>query len=61
MSDGLTIRPAVTAVLAHRKASSGCCDAPLAPGPEPETFTCRGCGQPCQRILGEPEEVIARG
>lgn len=62
MADGLTVRPEVTAVLAHRKASSDCHGAPLrAAEVPPEGFECARCGQPCRRVLAEAEEVIARG
>lgn len=61
MGDQLVVQPVLTAVLEHRKASSGCCGAKLAPGPEPGTFTCRGCGKPCERVLGDPVEVTAHG
>lgn len=61
MPDELTVRPVITATLAHQKASSSCHGAKLNPGAEPETFTCRECGQPCERVMGEPEEVTAHG
>lgn len=61
MSDALEIRPVLTATLAHRAAASACCGAKLGPGPEAGTFACRGCGQPCERVLSEPREVTARG
>jgi hypothetical protein len=57
----LVIKPEFTVTLAHRSASSGCCAAKLNPGPEPGTFTCRACGQPCERVLSGPEEVTAHG
>ena len=55
----LVVRPEVTLTFEHRKASSACCGALLDPGPEPETFLCRECGQPCERVLGDPVEVTA--
>lgn len=64
--DELVVRPVLTAVLAHRKASSSCCAAPLniarpaADGGEPD-WLCTACGQPCQRVLGDPVEVTAHG
>lgn len=61
MADCLSVQPQFTAVLAHRKASSGCCGAPLNLGGEPGTFTCQECGQPCVRVLSDPAEVTARG
>jgi hypothetical protein len=61
VSDSLVIKPEFRAVLAHRKASSGCCGAKLNPGARPGTFTCRGCGQPCERVMSDPEEVTAHG
>lgn len=39
----------------HQAASSSCCGAVLAEGGTPETgFTCSQCGEPCERVLGEP-------
>lgn len=61
MGEGLVVQPRFEAVLAHRKASSGCCGAKLNPGLEPETFTCRDCGRPCERVMSEPVEVTAHG
>lgn len=61
MPDELIVRPQLTAVLAHRKASSSCCGALLDPGMEPEAYLCRGCGQPCARVLSDPVEVTAHG
>jgi len=57
----MQVTPTVTAVLEHRKAQSGCCAAKLNPGAEPGTFTCRECGQPCDRVLGDPVTVTAHG
>jgi hypothetical protein len=59
MADGLVVAPTITATLAHRTASSDCHGAKLNPGPEPGMFTCRSCGQPCDRILSDPQEVTA--
>lgn len=61
MSEGLEVRPRLTAVLAHRKASSDCHGALLDAGEEPGTFTCQECGQPCRRVMSEPQEVTAHG
>lgn len=62
MGDGLVVRPVLTAVLAHRKASSDCHGALLrAADVQPEGFECTQCGQPCRRVLSEPVEVTARG
>jgi hypothetical protein len=55
----LHVSPWFEVKLAKRTASSSCCSAKLnaaAPG-----FTCRECGQPCERVLSAPEEVTARG
>ena len=57
MNDPLAVRPEFTVTLAKRTASSSCCAAKLQPGAEPGTFTCRACGQPCARVLADPEEV----
>ena len=59
----LDLKPVITAILEHRKASSDCCGAKLdldmnAIG---SVWTCRACGKPCQRVLGPPREVTARG
>lgn len=61
MTDGLAIVPEIKATGVYQKASSGCHGALLDPGPEPETFTCRECGEPCERVLGDPEEVTFHG
>jgi hypothetical protein len=63
VGDALVVRPEFRAVLAHRVASSDCCGAKLDAvaadfGP---AFTCRGCGEPCERVLSEPEEVTVHG
>lgn len=53
--------PQVRAVLQYRKAESACHGARLDVAPEgaAHDFTCRQCGQPAERVLGEPAEVIA--
>lgn len=62
MGESLVVRPAVTAVLAHRKASSDCCGAQLRPADvPPEGFECTACGEPCRRVLSEATEVTAHG
>lgn len=62
MSDGLVVQPKVEVTLAKRTASSSCCAAKLDVGPGgPGTFACRGCGQPCERVLSDPEEVTLHG
>ena len=61
MTDSLTVRPALRATAEVRRASSSCCGAQLNPGPEPETFTCRACGQHCERVMSGPEEVTLHG
>lgn len=62
--DALTIIPEFSATAAVRRASSGCHGAKLdlAPGEPPgSAFTCRECGQPCERVLSGPEEVTFHG
>jgi hypothetical protein len=61
MSDGLAVMPEVAGTLAHRKASSACHGAPLNPGPVPGSFSCRECGSPTERVLGDPKEVAFHG
>jgi hypothetical protein len=61
MPDGLAVMPVITGTLAQRKAASACCGALLNPGPVPGSFTCRECGNPTERVLGDPEEVHFRG
>ena len=61
VAEGLAVKPVIRAAGQLRRASSSCCEARLNPGPEPETFTCRACGQPCDRVLGPPEEVTLNG
>lgn len=62
MAEDLAVRPEITAVLSHRKASSGCCGAKLrAADVPPEGFECTACGEPCTRVLGEAQEVTAHG
>jgi hypothetical protein len=41
-------------VAVHQAARSSCCGEVLAEGGTPETgFSCTGCGQPCERVLGD--------
>ena len=61
MSEALTIRPEFHITAELRRASSACHGAKLNPGTEPETFTCRACGQPCERVMSGPEEVEFHG
>ena len=61
MAEGLAVQPRIEGTAAVRKASSSCCDAKLSPGEEPETFTCRSCGHPCDRVMSGPEEVTLHG
>ncbi len=53
----------ITAVVEHRKASSGCCGALLRLPPEgaEHEYECTSCGQPAVRVLGEPRHVPAVG
>jgi len=60
----LHLTPVITATLAHRKASSDCCGAKLGVSTADEgtsCWICSACGRPCDRVLGPPEEVTARG
>jgi hypothetical protein len=42
-------------VAVHEKASSSCCGAVLAEGGNDEAgYTCTGCGQPCEKVMGPP-------
>ena len=59
--DGLALPVEVTAVLAKRTAASSCCGAKLRPAGVPRAFECVSCGQPCDRVLSDPEEVTAHG
>lgn len=61
MGDELVVRPQITAVLEHRKASSSCCGAKLRPAHVPQAFECCACGQACERVLSDPVEVTAYG
>jgi len=56
-ADGLAVAVKVEGTAELRRASSSCCGAKLNPGARPGAFTCRGCGQPCDRVLSDPEEV----
>jgi len=60
-ADSLTVQPVFEVTAEVRRASSACCGAKLNPGDAPESFTCRGCGQPCERVLSGPEEVTLHG
>lgn len=58
-----TVAPQIHAVFEHRRASSACCGDRLqlpAEGAEHE-FECAGCGQPAERVFGEPTVVEAHG
>lgn len=55
------MRPQITATAVKRAASSDCHGAKLDPGADPGAFTCCECGQPCGRVLGEPQEVTFYG
>ena len=61
MPDGLAVMPEISGTVAHRKASSACHGAPLNPGQEPGSYTCRECGEPTERVLGDPKEVAFHG
>ena len=61
MPDALAVRPQFEVRAQVRRASSACCGAKLNPGAAPESFTCRACGQPCERVMSGPEEVTLRG
>jgi hypothetical protein len=56
------VEPQLQVRLAHRKAESACHGAPLDRVQDgADEFTCRQCGQPTTRVLGEPTEVVANG
>jgi len=61
----INLEPVITVTLAHRKASSDCCGAKVDMSERVDgrlgMWICRECRRPCQRVLGPPEEVIARG
>ena len=57
----LEIQPVITVTAVKQTASSDCCAAKLRPGAPPDGYECTACGQPCQRVLSEPEEVTFRG
>lgn len=61
MADGLAIQPRIEGTGQVRRAASDCCGAKLNPGEQPGTFTCRECGQPCDRVMSAPEEVTLHG
>lgn len=61
MADNLVVQPEFRVTAEVRRASSACCAAKLNPGTGPGTFTCRACGEPCERVMSGPEEVILRG
>lgn len=61
MPDGLTVKPVITVTAVKQSASSACHGALLDPGAEPGTFTCRECGESCELVLGDPEEVTFHG
>jgi hypothetical protein len=58
MPDGLAVLPVITGTFAKQKASSACCGAPLnRVTPGVDEFTCRECGEPCERVMGDPQET----
>ena len=57
MPDGLAVMPVVTGTVAKQTASSHCHGAKLSPGPVPGSFLCRECGEPCELVLGDPQET----
>lgn len=64
MADGLAIQPRIEGTGQVRRASSGCCGAKLNVAGEPgetQHWTCRECGQPCDRVMSAPEEVTLHG
>lgn len=65
--DGITIRPVIRADGEVRRATSACHGAKLdvlqdvIPGaemPAAMTWLCRECGEPCERVMSEPEKVV---
>ena len=61
MPDSLSVEPVFEVVAEVRRASSACCGAKLSLGDGPGMFACRGCGQPCERVMSGPEEVTLHG
>ena len=63
--DSLDVKVSIRGTGQLRRASSGCHGALLDTGPghtpEKPAWLCRECGQPCDRIMSEPEEVELRG
>jgi hypothetical protein len=51
----LPVEPEMTVVVAHRKATSYCCTAPLGLGID--GYVCSQCGMPTLRHLGDPEYI----
>lgn len=60
----LEVKPVLAGTAEVRRASSSCHGAKLglAPGHTSENpaYTCRDCGQPCERVLSEPERIDLR-
>jgi len=62
MSDSLTVQPVFEVTAEVRRASSACCGSKLnVSGNVTQYYVCRGCGQPCERVLSGPEEVTLHG
>ena len=63
--EGLDVKLIIRGTGELRRASSGCHGAKLDLGPdfnsENPIWLCRECGQLCDRIMSEPEEVELRG
>ena len=64
MADHLVVEPEFRATAAVCRASSDCCGAKLIGATADEgtqSWECRACGQPCGRVMSEPEEVEIHG
>jgi hypothetical protein len=61
----LDVKPVFRVTLAKRTASSSCCGAKLrdarGPGEAAPLYVCVACGNACDRVLSDPEEVTAGG
>lgn len=57
MADHLVVEPEFRVTAAVRRAASSCCGAKLNVATADEgtqSWECRGCGKPCDRVLSEP-------
>ena len=58
MTDAV-VKPVIEATLEYRPALSDCCGARLMPDVGTGGYACRACGEPCQRVLGDPQTIKA--